>query len=52
MRTGDGPGLTRTFDSIASEIMFENRADIQPFLAETELGLFAAEIAGLCKPSV
>jgi uncharacterized protein YwqG len=32
--------------------MFENRADIQPFLAETELGLFAAEIAGLCRPSV
>jgi hypothetical protein len=32
--------------------MFENRADIQPFLAGTELGLFAAEIAGLCKPSL
>ena len=32
--------------------MFENRADIQPFLAQSELGLFAAEIAGLCKPSV
>jgi hypothetical protein len=26
--------------------MFENRADIQPFLAGTRLGLFAAEIGG------
>jgi hypothetical protein len=32
--------------------MFENRADIQPFLAGKELGLFAAEIAGLCKSSL
>jgi hypothetical protein len=32
--------------------MFENRAYIQPFLAGTELGLFAAEIAGLCKPNL
>jgi hypothetical protein len=32
--------------------MFENRTDIQPFLADTELGLFAADIARLCKPSI
>ena len=30
--------------------MFENRDDIQPFLEDTELGLFAADVAGLCKP--
>jgi uncharacterized protein YwqG len=30
--------------------MFENRADIQPFLEDTELGLFAAEIASVCTP--
>jgi hypothetical protein len=32
--------------------MFENRDDIQPFLEDTELGLFAADVARLCKPSV
>src|SRR5262245_54895664 len=37
---------------MASEIMFEKRSDIQPFLADSELGRFAAEIAALCKPSV
>jgi uncharacterized protein YwqG len=35
-----------------SEIMFENRTDIQPFLEGTELGLFAAEVERLCRPSI